>query len=129
MKHAELSLVRTNTVPPGQFDFSGHWVNELTSYMDLTITGTDVSGTYVSAVSETGGPTPPFPLQGSVAGDLISFTVNWGEAITTWIGHGVVNNGAPGILTLWQLVLTVPDETDPQEQWKTVMAGADELTR
>jgi len=68
-------------------------------------------------------------LQGSVAGDLISFTVNWGETITTWIGHGVVDNGAPGILTLWHLVLTIPDETDPQKQWKTVMAGADEFVR
>jgi hypothetical protein len=129
MKHAELSLLKTKNVPPAQFDFSGHWVNELKSYMDLTVTGSDVSGKYVSAVSETGGPTPPFPLRGSVAGDLISFTVNWGEAITTWVGHGVMSNGAPQILTLWHLVLTIQDETNPQEQWKTVMAGADEFTR
>lgn len=129
MKHAELALLKSNNVPPAQFDFSGHWVNELKSYMDLSISGNDVAGKYVSAVSDPEGPTPPLPLRGSVAGDLISWTVNWGEAITSWIGHGVTENGRPQILTLWQLVLTIPDETDPEEQWKTIMSGADAFWR
>ncbi|HXB54849.1 MAG TPA: avidin/streptavidin family protein [Vicinamibacteria bacterium] len=129
MKHAEFAVVNTKKVAPAAFDFKGHWVNELGSYMDLSINGEDVTGTYVSAVSDAGGPTPPFPLRGTVAGDLISFTVNWEEAITAWVGHGVINNGQPQILTLWHLILTVPNETDPEEQWKTVMAGADEFTR
>jgi len=117
-------------VAPGSFDFSGHWRNELTSYMDLTITAGVVTGTYVSAVSDTGGPTPPFPVYGSVAGDLINFNVNWGGAITAWIGHGVIlAGGAAHILTLWHLVQTVDDEMNPSKQWKTVLAGADEFTR
>ena len=129
LKHAELAYFRTPMVSAGQFDFSGHWQNELTSYMDLQVNGDVITGTYVSAVSDTGGATPPFSVYGSVAGDLINFNVNWGEAITSWIGHGVIDNGTPQILTLWHLVQTVDDETDPQQQWKTVLAGADEFTR
>ena len=129
LKHSELAYFKTPMVAAGQFDFSGHWQNELTSYMDLQIKGDVVTGTYVSAVSDNGGPTPPVPVYGSVAGDLINFNVNWGQAITAWIGHGVVDNGAPQILTLWHLVQTVDDETNPLKQWKTVLAGADEFTR
>ena len=55
LKHAELGYFKTPMVSPGQFDFSGHGQNELTSYMDLEINGNIVIGTYVSAVSETGG--------------------------------------------------------------------------
>jgi len=129
MKHAELALLKTSNVAPRKFDFSGHWVNELGSCMDLAVSGDKVTGTYVSAVSESGKPTPPFPLQGVVAGDLISFSVNWGDAITSWVGHGVIDHKRPQILTLWHLVLTVAAETSPEEQWKTVMSGADEFSR
>lgn len=129
LTHAELAYFKTPMIPTGQFDFSGHWKNELGSYMDLQINGDTVSGTYVSAVSDNGGPTPPMPVYGSVAGDLINFNVNWGEAITAWIGHGIVQDGEDQIVTLWHLVQTIQDETDPQQQWKAVLAGADEFTR
>ena len=129
MKQAELAYFKTPMVTPGPFDFSGHWQNELGSYMDLQVNGSVLTGAYVSAVSDTGGSTPPFPLQGSVSGDLITFNVNWGAAITTWIGHGVFANGSPQILTLWHLVQTVQDPTDPQQQWKTILAGADEFVQ
>jgi hypothetical protein len=74
MKHAELALLRKPS-PRQPFDFSGRWTNELKSTMDLVVTGTKISGKYVSAVSSDGGPTPPFDITGSVADDLISFTV------------------------------------------------------
>lgn len=130
-KHAELALQRTKNVKPATFDFNGHWANELTSYMDLTVDGKDqVTGIYVSAVSGEGGPTPKTELRGTVAGDLICFVVNWGESITSWIGHGVFDaNNQPQILTLWHLVVAVQDVTNPGQQWKTVMAGADEFSR
>jgi hypothetical protein len=128
MKHAELALSKAGAVSPSPFDFSGHWVNELTSYMDLTVNGAIVTGSYTSAVSSSGGPTT-MPLSGTVTGDLITFVVNWGTSITAWVGHGVLSNGRPQILTLWHLVITIDDETNPGQQWKTVMAGADEFKR
>ena len=128
MKHAELALSKVITAKPCPFDFGGRWTNELGSYMDLTIKGTAVTGTYVSAVSSGGGPIS-MPISGTTVGDLISFTVNWGSAITAWVGHGVLSNEQPQILTLWHLVLAIDDETNPEEEWKTVMAGADEFRR
>jgi Avidin family len=131
LQHAELVHFRTPTIKPAPFDFSGHWVNELKSYMDLKIDKGKVTGTYVSAVTETGsGPTPPYPVYGSVAGDLINFNVNWGEEITSWIGHGVIlAGGTAKILTLWHIVHTIPNEADPENAWKTVSAGADQFHR
>lgn len=128
MKHAELALVgKLTAVKP--FTFAGHWVNELGSTMDLTIIGTSVTGKYVSAVSGGGGPTPPFDVIGSVTDDMISFTVNWGTAITSWTGHGVFDKaGNPQILTLWHMVVAIPSETDPAQQWRTLYAGADTFT-
>jgi len=130
-QHAEIALQKTKNLTPAVFDFGGHWKNELGSYMDLTVDGSNnVTGKYVSAVSGTGGPTPSTDLRGTVTGDLIAFTVNWGSAITTWAGHGVFDaNNQPQILTLWHLVVSIADETDPQKQWETVMAGADTFFR
>lgn len=127
---AELALQRTKNLSPATFDFNGHWKNELNSYMDLTVDkDNNVTGTYVSAVTGAGGPSPETPLSGTITGDLISFTVNWGEAITSWVGHGVFENAQPRIVTLWYMVMAVSDETNPQQQWKTTMAGADEFAR
>jgi hypothetical protein len=131
LKHAELVHFKTPIVKPSPFDFGGRWVNELGSYMDLKVDGSVVTGHYVSMVTENGpGPTPPFDIYGSVSGDLINFNVNWGAEITAWIGHGVIYAGGnASILTLWQIVHTISDEEDPENQWKTVSAGADEFRR
>ena len=130
-QHAEVALQKTKNLEPPVFDFGGHWRNELGSYMDLTVDGNNnVTGKYVSAVSGTGGPTPSTDLRGTVTGDLIAFMVNWGSAITTWAGHGVFDAAnQPQILTLWHLVVSIADETNPQNQWETVMAGADSFSR
>jgi Avidin family len=129
MKHAESVLVKQRlSAPSSQIDFSGQWKNELGSSMVLSIEGSQVTGTYLSAVSAGDGPVEA-PLYGSVTGDLISFSVNWGNSITSWVGHGIRENDQDGIVTLWHLVAAIPDETNPQSQWKTVYAGADSFTR
>lgn len=129
--NAELALQRTKNLKPASFDFNGRWRNELGSHMDLVVDGNNnVRGKYVSAVSGNGGPTPSTDLYGTVTGDLIAFTVNWDEAITTWAGHGVFDsNNQPQILTLWHLLVSIADETNPEKQWQTVMAGADSFIR
>lgn len=128
---AELALQKLKNLQSATFDFNGHWNNELTSYMDIVVdTKGNVTGEYVSAVTATGGPSPSVSIYGTVTGDLISFTVNWGQAITSWTGHGVFDkNNQPQILTLWQMVVSIADETDPANQWETVFAGADTFFR
>jgi hypothetical protein len=129
--HAEQVLQKTKNLKPPVFDFGGHWENEVGSTMDVTVHADNtLTGKYKSAVSGAGGPTPSRDLMGTVTGVLIVFTVNWGEAITTWAGHGVFDsNNQPQILTLWHLVVSIQNETDPANQWETVMAGADTFTR
>jgi hypothetical protein len=44
--------------------------------------------------------------------------------------HGVFDGqNQPQVLTLWQLVVSFADETNPENQWETVMAGAATFTR
>jgi hypothetical protein len=128
---AESALQKTKNLVPPSFNFAGHWNNELGSTMDLTIRpDNSVTGTYQSAVSGNNGPTPVMDLRGTTTGDLIVFSVNWGESIATWAGHGVVDkNNEPEILTLWHLVVSIADETNPQNQWETILAGSDTFTR
>ncbi len=133
MHHAEQQVFRNgskNTLSK-PIDFSGDWKNELGSTMSLSVNQNGVVvGSYISAVSDTGsGPTPPFDLTGAVAGDLLSFTVNWGTEITAWIGHGTRDSKGDQILTLWHVVKNVPHETDPEQQWRMILAGADSFYR
>jgi hypothetical protein len=99
--------------------------------MDVVVdTNGNVTGKYESAVTATGGPSPSMSLFGTVTGDLISFTVNWGPAITSWVGHGVFDqNNQPQILTLWQMAVSIADETNPMNQWETIFSGADTFSR
>lgn len=125
MRHAERSVFLTpHAKSQSAFDFTGAWKNELGSILVIRVAGSVVTGTFVSKVSDTGGPTPPFDVSGTVTDDLIAFTVNWGDQITSWIGHHVDDNG-PKILTLWQIVKAVADDVDPMNQWKMIESGAD----
>jgi hypothetical protein len=130
MMHAEAALAKSKVVKPtDEFDFSGRWINELKSYMDLAVNDSQISGTYTSLTSSTGEPVCA-AIIGTISGDLISFIVNWDiGAITAWTGHHVDTENGPMILTLWQMVSAVPDETNPENQWKMIQAGADEFTR
>lgn len=110
-------------------DFSGRWVNQLSSTMQLTIAGARVSGTYESAVSGGAGPIKG-DLVGFVNGDLIAFTVNWPTAaITAWVGQLVVESGQDVVQTLWQMTTNIPDPSEPTGLWKSVLAGSDRFHR
>ena len=51
-----LELARSIPNSVAQPDFSGMWRNQMSSTMDLTVTGNDVLGIYTSAGSAAGGP-------------------------------------------------------------------------
>ena len=74
-----------------------------------------ITGKYRTGV---GAPTPAeeFPLIGFVAGDLISFTVNFGKygSLTSWAGQHTRNKaGTEEIFTQWYLAKNVPDQQEP----------------
>ena len=58
-------------------DFSGVWMNELSSEMELTVNDGGVSGTYRTAVGKA-RPTERFDLTGFASGDRIVLCVHFG---------------------------------------------------
>jgi len=123
MSHAQ-ALGRALPGTGKTIDFSGTWVNELGSEVELVQTGGMLSGTYESAVSS-GNTTTTGDLQGYVDGDLISFVVHWRnfQAITAWVGQ-LDKNGAT-MNTLWQMTKQV----DIGDEWASINAGADYFSK
>ena len=111
----QFALSSKNKAGPkaGAATWLGRWKNQMGSYMDLSVTGNDVTGTYTSSSSSGGGPVTG-TLKGNVAGDLIAFIVAWpGGSMTAWTGQLVDDEIAPRIKTLWHLVTDVPDAEGP----------------
>jgi hypothetical protein len=128
MRHEE-ALALTQKIKLAASGFGGKWVNELNSVMNLTVTGTDLSGTYTSQVSGDGGAVTG-ELSGYINGNLISFIVNWPTAaLTAWVGQMVSENGEDVLETLWQMTTKIPDPGNPSELWESVLAGADRFHR
>lgn len=129
----ERALILAENTPFNQVapDFSGRWVNQMTSVMDLEVNGSDVTGKYNSASSgQNGGKPIEGELKGYVAGDRISFLVLWpGGSMTAWVGQLTDNHGKSTIKTLWHLVTEIPDQEEPKFLWQSTFAGADEFTR
>ena len=124
LSHALATVAAKPPGPPP--DFSGHWINELNSFMDLVIKGGSVSGRYTSKVSSKGGPVSG-PVIGYVAGDVIAFSVLWpgATAITSWVGQLIRHKKGHRLDTLWHLIVNVPNAEDPDIIWTTIHAGAD----
>jgi hypothetical protein len=110
-------------------DFSGTWQNEYGSTAQFVVSGSNVSGTYTSQVSGS-NQTITGPIVGQVTGDVIGFTVLWptpDPSLTAWAGQLVDDGGNETLETLWYLVMDVSD--DPNQLWKSTLAGADFFVR
>jgi hypothetical protein len=112
-------------------DFAGTWHNQHGSVMDLEISDDGrVTGRFMSGVglAELG---EPFALAGFVAGDLISFTVDFGPrgSLTAWVGHGWLEHGVERIETLWQMAVELPLPGEQATLWRGTWAGADTFAR
>lgn len=131
MKH-EHALRRAPSANGPAYDFTGLWINELSSQMSIVSQeGAQLSGTYTSFVSEGGEPVTG-QLAGWANGLLISVTVNWAPsgAITSWVGQLVDPDSADmTIETLWQMTQAIENPDQPDELWQSILAGADSFHR
>jgi hypothetical protein len=125
------TISRSPEAPAPSVNFEGVWVNELKSKMTLSVdVGGKVTGKY-----ETGVGAPPsseqFDLVGFASGDLISFTVNFGEydSLTSWVGQLTEETAGPVIKTMWLLAKNVSDPDEPAKLWGSVLTGYDNFTR
>jgi hypothetical protein len=119
----------TPAAPPAP-NFNGRWRNQMSSFMDLVVSNSTVTGTYNSS-SSTGGGTVQGAVTGVTVGDLIAFTVLWTQSgsITSWTGQLIEEGGAPKLRTLWHLITNIPDANEADKFWMSTWAGADEFVR
>jgi hypothetical protein len=112
-------------------DFSGIWVNELGSEMELTVNGGRVSGKYRSAVGEA-SLDERFELTGFVSGDRIAFCVNFGASgtLAAWTGLHSEDNGVEAIYALWHLPREIGAEEEAKEyRWSAILTGVNTFKR
>ena len=122
----EKALLRAPSGTGTAIDFTGTWINQISSKMTVKQNGDVLVGEYESAVSAAGTSTKG-ELRGFVDGDLISFIVHWYDfqAITAWVGQMIPGTSEKQIATLWQLTKQVPEK----DEWNSINAGADTFTR
>ena len=130
LKHFS-KISRPAAAPAPTVNFNGTWKNELESEMNLTVDAQgNVSGKYRTGVGAP-GPVEEFSLVGFASGDLLSFTVNFGDygSLTSWAGQHTVESGLEIIKTLWLLARNVKDPDEPANLWGAVMTGCNNFTR
>lgn len=127
----EASFLASRSSASSKVDFSGHWINQRGSCIELAIDDSGrVSGRFRTAV---GVPAPEetFPLCGFVEGDLIAFSVSFGvhESVTAWAGQHTIVDGHERIETLWHLARNIADEDEARALWSAILSGADSFAR
>lgn len=110
---------------------SGIWFNQHGSRLQLDVHPDGrVSGGFHTRAD--GAPVSrDFSLVGFASGDLLSFTVNFGEigSLTAWVGHHGVDELGDTLHTMWQMSVRVPHPDRPEDTWKSTWTGADEFRR
>ena len=125
----------TDPTPP----IDGWWHNELKSEMEISFD--PATKTITGRYRTNSGSTPGsfYPLFGTVNGDVLSITVNWGEpedaggnayeSITSWVGQVIPANDGDGevIRTFWLLQGNSPDDSGegPGNIWDDLRLGSD----
>jgi hypothetical protein len=115
---------------------SGKWHNELGSVMELSVNGSSITGTYVTAVGEAAG---TYQLVGSMdvdgdptsQGQVIAWVVLWSNAekssnsVTAWSGQYQMIDGQEEIVALWLFT----EGMAPNSDWSSTMVNQDIFTR
>ncbi len=111
-------------------DISGTWYNELGSRMEITVNGTQISGTYYSGVGDSTGTPLIGSFDSSVENDYaIGFVVVWPStppSVTAWSGQAKVDiDFGEHIYTTWLLT----SETTTANLWQSTLVGQDRFFR
>ena len=118
---------------PGEpaIDFSGTWVNELGSEMELSVREDRVNGTYRTAVGRA-SPTERFEVTGFTSGDRIVFCVKFGAygTLGAWAGLHSGDKGVEEIYSLWHLPRDIQDDEEAKDyRWSAILTGVNTFKR
>lgn len=112
----------------------GVWYNELGSYMNMTVSGSTVWGTYRTAVGHASG---TYDFYGRIDpspgpyGQALGWTVAWANpygnshSATAWSGQYESIGSREEIVALWLLTSETPESQD----WASTLVGKDVFTR
>ena len=126
------SLKAAQTSPKTTLE--GKWCNQLGSYMELSVNGSDVTGKYVTAVGRADG---PYDIRGrrvinEDGSQVVGFVVAWqnekygnSHSVATWCGQLQIIDGQEMITTLWLLTR----QKQPKDNWESVNINKDVFTR
>lgn len=112
-------------------NFSGIWINELGSEMELVVKDGKVSGKYKTAVGKA-GPTERFDLTGFASGDRIVFCCNFEPygTLAAWTGLHSEDKGVEEIYSLWHLPRDIQDDEEAKEyRWSAILTGVNTFKR
>ena len=106
-------------------DWNGRWRNDVGSEVEFSEADGVLQGTYHTGVGRPDAG-EGFPVMGTVSGDMIAFTVNFGGhgSVAAWTGRHVDGNDGPAIHTLWHLVRNSDDAGEPLPPWSSTLTGA-----
>lgn len=106
-------------------DLAGIWHNEHGSELELVVDGTNLRGRFRSGTGLVKGRFEA-EVVGFLSGNLVAFTANFGMqgSLTSWVGHVVIQDGAPRIHANWNMCVELPRDA-MTELWRGVWTGAD----
>ena len=112
-------------------DFSGIWVNELGSEMELTVQEGRANGTYRTGVGRA-SPAERFELTGFASRDRIVFCVKFGTygTLGAWAGLHSEENGVEEIYSLWHLPRDIQEDEEAKDyRWSAILTGVNTFKR
>ncbi len=111
-------------------DFTGTWINQVGSVLELRVADGIVTGRFESGVGDE-GKTLWVDVSGRALGDLITFNTVYERyrTVVAWIGQHANDDGTEMIKTLWIHATDVPDDHLQEWMWLSKRIGADVFRR
>jgi len=106
--------------------FTGQWVNDQGSAMELRQDGNTISGFYVTRIGSDKVVEQRHALLGQATGPLIGFVVAWtaSGSLTSWAGRMVIGpDGGQAIHAVWHLARAQVPGNPPRDAapWETFL--------
>jgi len=134
MNHAKaLRLAQDKGPATPSFDVAGKWRNKHGAVLDLTVDGSNLSGTlHETTHGFAHAGEGAAAVKGYVTGDLLAFMVLWARSgsITSWSGQILADDtGAVKLDLMWRLITELPQPEEPRFFWMSTFAGTDDFYR
>jgi hypothetical protein len=111
-------------------NFTGSWINQNESTLEITDSGGVISGRFESGVGDD-GQTLWVDVTGRALDDIVTFNAVYAQygTIVSWVGQLTTDGTRDTIKTQWLHVTNIPDNQEREWMWYSNRIGADIFTR